>query len=110
MKTSVPQFSWRLFYYYPTTTTFEHYFVQKKMPARVTRVPTRRWVNPTTTKTIVHRFFFALAHTLQKKVADEDDSTSWLKKEKKKTQEKKVKILSLSLLKKNYLHHTPIVN
>ena len=49
---------------------------KKKMPARVTRVPTRRWVNPTTTKTIVHRFFFALAHTLQKKVADEDDSTS----------------------------------
>ena len=32
------------------------------------------------------------------------------RKEKKKTQEKKVKILSLSLLKKNYLHHTPIVN
>ena len=32
------------------------------------------------------------------------------KRKEKKTQEKKVKILSLSLLKKNYLHHTPIVN
>ena len=63
----------------------------KKMPARVTRVPTRRWVNPTTTKTIVHRFFFALAHTLQKKSCGWGWLNFMIEKRKEKNTRKKSK-------------------
>ena len=99
MKTSVPQFSWWLFYYY-TTTTSEHYFVQKKMPARVTRVPTRRWVNPTTTKTIVHRFFCSSPHLTKKSCG-----WGWLnfmieKRKEKNTRKKSKNSLIVSFKKK----------
>ena len=100
MKTSVPQFSWRLFYYYPTTTTSEHYFVQKKMPARVTRVPTRRWVNPTTTKTIVHRFFCSSPHLTKKKLRMRMTQLHDWKKKRKKHKKKSKNSLIVSFNKK----------